>query len=306
MFGSVILLIIWISTLYSNLSKDSNLLTKTVLEGRGNTLLLAAFINLVCELFAATALYSSAILTEELFVRIKNRSQYVRGLFTEKVTKKPHHSLFGIILVINLFFSSASVAAVLSETYMPVVRIVRFLMLYLSEMLSNRIALTIWEISRITSDIKQSLDTNRKNNRKVLQLFATDVGKLIADFNRCNRFPLLIYACRLLVTNVTFVHSICYLVSTNFLTVYITNIILTLMTIVIINLRFWTINYFCESSTKAFESILGKFGNRRILRDKFSDNGALRCLHLKEISFNIYGLFKLNREFAFMVSAIFV
>lgn len=280
---------------------------KTINEGQGDTLIWAALINYTTDSITATALYLHAILTQDSNIRMINRLNYIQGHFMDKVNTRTSNMLFGLYMIANLFFIAYLYATVKPEPFL-IWRIMYLIVLYISTTLTIRLTKSLYETSKTITEIEKYLRADTGGNHRRLGFLLNKMEEVIDAMKKYHRFPLLIVSCRLLVTNVVFINALCFLVSEHIVAGLISTVVINVLPIGGMNVLLLLNSYFCETTNISFTSISRMLGDKplppllRASKPQYRDCESLRCLFHRKSSFNIYGLFAMNREFAFMVS----
>lgn len=293
----------------------SNLNPKTRLEilelirtGKGNTLYYASFINSISDLCTATSLYVAAILTQEDHMKLLNLVSRIQSFLPPPSKEKLnqfHISIFGFLIILNIGLV-AVIFYISALEQLLIWQIVFFIVVYATEILTLRIVSSI----RILFTTIGALKLHFMNNKSALSMSSVigilqDIAESIRIFNRSNQFAIMILCCRLLTTNCTFSYAMCYLISLNLAPTFGNYFVLNIIALVVINVKLIVLVYMAEGIVRQYHEIiilLAKVGSEKKPIKRFNrDQDVTYSLHHRNLRFNCFSLFRLDRELVFLV-----
>lgn len=267
------------------------------LSGRVETLFVTSLINSAVDVVVACVLYSTALVTQDDCLRIANRMNRIKSILPKAVSVKIdqfHTFIFALLLSFNLLLILLIVPYLDSSI---IWQLIYLAIIYLTEIICIRILSSLQNIFATLSALKRHLANKSAISIKNLHWVIQDIAEAIHIFNRSNQFAILFLCCRLLVTNVSFAYANCYIVSLRIFEIYSFTFVTNIVAVIVLNVKVLIITYLSEEVIVKFQEIIQSSGGLKTNSDK----QPIYCLSHQHTTFNSFGLFKLDREFAFMV-----
>lgn len=274
---------------------------REILNGHMDTLLGAATLSWFVDVISASILYLIAICTENNFLQIINRVNKIRINLPPMILKKKSKSIsVGLLLSI-----SPMVLAFLTNLQTePFIWTVLYIFgSYVIDVISARQLSSIYLIYVTTCEVHLTIRSSSSvtRNKRLYYQLLEDISELLATFQRSNHIQILVFSIRLLMSNVTLIYAACYLFSNNILKEASTNFLINFLAVYILNLKFIIFTYYCERTVVEFHLTTKSLQSRRE-QEGDCDKTNVQCLHNSTTSITSFGLFAVDRKFAYLVS----